>query len=441
MRRYLIASILIGLVSLGTVVLLHYAGLYGVLTHWLARSYSAAAFFPRLQAGPSEVRWLEVEWLILVTVAFGMAWCVTDVSQVGQKVLIFFTTIIVVSALSPTLALYGVTFSPFAAVTAAIVSMLVGFVYAGTEKGMRKRVLENVLGARVSKETLNRLVNSKDAVSLKEGGYEATVLTCRLFNHAELKEQMEPAELVAMTNRFLRNTADFLMSRGAYLDESSPDCVRVFFGLLEPGEKHAKQACQTALELKRRLLNLDAECESRWFHKPEHGVAISSGQMTVGVYGSPRHYYFSGVGQATDFSRRICAMNRIYGSDLLVSARTLQLADESIEVRPMEMVYDSESGVMTEVYELMAPADDFSEEARQCRDAFWEAMIAYRERDYVKALEKFSQAAQPQEGSEDLPLKFFVELAQERLTRIGNESGASDSHQINQGHTRLLNTL
>lgn len=426
---------------MGTVALLYYLGFYGVLSNWLARSYAATGFFTRLQPELSEVRWLWMEWSVLLVVAFGVAWCVIDVSQIGQKVLVFFITIIVVSGLSPTLALYGVNFPPFSMVTAATVSMLVGLAYAGTEKGMRKRVLESLLGGRVSKEALNVLVNSKEAVSLKEGIQEATVLTCRLFNHTELKEKMEPADLVAMTNRFLHNTADFLMSRGGYLDESSPDCVRVFFGLLGPDEDHAKLACLTALELKQRLHNLDAECESRWFHKPEHGVAISSGQMTVGVYGTPRHYYFSGVGLATDFSRRISAMNRIYGSDVLVSARTLQLAGESIAVRPMEMVYDPESQVMTEVYELIASTDGFSDADRDCRDAFWEAMILYRERNYEKALEKFSMAVNSDGANEDLPLKFFVELAQDRLTRIGHESGASDLHQVNQGHARLLNTL
>ncbi|NOX99703.1 MAG: adenylate/guanylate cyclase domain-containing protein [Verrucomicrobia bacterium] len=441
MRRYLIASILIGLLSLGTVILLQYAGIYGVLGNWLTRSYSDADFFTQLQAGQGVVRWFWMEWIALLMVAFGVAWCMIDVSQIGQKILVYFTTLIVVSGLSPTLALYGVIFSPFPVITAATVSILIGFAYAGTEKGMRKRVLESVLGERVSKETLRMLVNSEDAVSLKEGAYEATVLTCRLFNHSELKEKMEAADLVAMTNRFLHNTADFLMSRGAYLDQSSPDCVRVFFGLLGPSEDHARQACEAALELKQRLLNLDAECESQWFHKPEHGVAISSGQMTVGVYGTPRHYYFSGVGLATDFSRRISAMNRIYGSDVLVSARTYQLAGDSIIVRPMEMVVEPESQVMTEVYELMASSDGFSEKALQCRDAFWEGMILYRERNYEKALEKFSQAGISENGKEDLPVKFFVSLAQERITRIGLESGASDSHQINQGHARLLNTL
>ena len=111
-----------------------------------------------------------------------------------------------------------------------------------------------------------------------------------------------------------------------------------------------------------------------------------------------------------------------------------------IAVRPMEMVYDPESRVMTEVYELIASSDDFSEEDQQRRDTFWEAIILYRERDYEKALEKFSQVAESGEGREDRPLDFFVGLTQERLAHDGLESGASDAEQM-KGHARLLNTL
>lgn len=441
MKRYFLASLLIGCASLAAVVTLHYAGVFSMLTAWLENIFVAAKLFPLLQSGTTEARWQTLEWVLLLASAFGVAWCVIDVPQVGQKMLFYLSLVIVVFGLSFTLALYGATFSPFSTLAAATCSMIMGLVYAGTEQGMRKRVLQNVLGDRVSKETFSALINSEKMISLEGGTYEATVLTCRLFNHAELKDKMEAADLVALTNRFLRNTADFLMSRGAYLDESSPDCVRVFFGLLAPDENHALQACQTALELKRRLLNLDAECENRWFHRPKHGVAISSGLMTVGVYGSSRHFYFSGVGLVTDFSRRICAMNRIYSSDVLLSARTFQLANESIEVRPMEMIYDPESDVMTEVYELLAEKEGFDAQACQRRDVFWEAMILYREKDYAKALEKFSEASAAKDGEEDHAVDFFIELTQDRLTRMGQQSGASDGHEINQGHARLLNTL
>src|SRR5690606_25167597 len=125
------------------------------------------------------------------------------------------------------------------------------------------------------------------------GVRDGTGLTCRLLNHAELREKLEPAELLKMSNLFLRSVWTFVMSRGAYLDESGPELVRVFFGMVEPSDDHAEQACRSALELRARLKNLGQECESRWFQKLQYGVGISSGPMTVGVYGSKQHFFFS----------------------------------------------------------------------------------------------------------------------------------------------------
>ncbi|MCB1065677.1 MAG: hypothetical protein KDN20_22505, partial [Verrucomicrobiae bacterium] len=188
-----------------------------------------------------------------------------------------------------------------------------------------------------------------------------------------------------------------------------------------------------------RLRNLNDECETRWFQKLEFGIAISSGPMTVGVYGSPRHYYFSGVGADTDFARRLAHGNHRYGSDVLISARTHQLVKDAVAVRPMEMLYDPERNLMTEVYQLLAMAEDFTEEDKARRDAFWQGVILYRSGKYEDALAQFSVAQIP--GKSDGPVRFFIERSQARLTGDGGERPEGTHEMTDQGHARLLNMM
>jgi class 3 adenylate cyclase len=439
MRRYFAVAMIVGTLVSAAMLALHQFGVFRSLDVWLTEVYRAVGFFPVSgELEGSELRqWCERG--VIVLAALGTAWCVIDIPHVGNKLLVLLTLVVVIFGLSPTLALYGIVFPPFSGVAAALIAGGAGLAYAGTEHGMRKRVLQRVLGARVSPEKFAALLNSRKPLRLEGGSREATVLTCRVFNHPQLREKMEPVDLLAMTNMFLRNTADFLMSRGGYLDESSPDCVRVFFGLLEESPDHVERACRTAMELRVRLSNLNAECENRWFQRFELGVAITSGPLAVGVYGSPQHYYLSGVGGETDFSRRLSRVNLRYGSDVVISASAHRAVTDKIEVRPLEMIYDPEENVMSEVYQLLCPKDELDQAAEARRDAYWQGVIHYRSGNFEAALEEFSRASKP--GEEDAPLEFYRELAQRRLTQDGPEP-LEHSHELtDEGHARLLGTL
>lgn len=430
---------IVGALVSAAVLALHYFGFFGRLDNWLEGVYRSVGFFPIDATTLESVGRVWFERSIIVVVALTTAWCVIDIPHIGNKLLVLLSIIGVTLGLSPTLALYGILFAPFSGVIAALLCGICGLIYAGTEHGMRKRVLQRVLGARVSTEKFAAMLNAKRPPRLEGGTREATVLTCRAFNHSQLREKMEATDLLAMTNMFLRNTADFLMSRGAYLDESSPDCVRVFFGLLQESPDHVERACMTAMELRTRLANLNDECENRWFQRFELGVAISSGPLAVGVYGSASHYYLSGVGGETDYSRRLSRVNLRYGSDVAISANAHKQIADIIEVRPLEMIYDPEENIMSEVYQLLCRKDDMSAEARTRRDAYWQGVIHYRAGNFEEALKEFSRAEEP--GRTDLPLAFYRDLVKRRLTDDGPEP-LEHSHELtDQGHARLLGTL
>ncbi|MEX2579748.1 MAG: adenylate/guanylate cyclase domain-containing protein [Verrucomicrobiales bacterium] len=435
MKRYVLTSVGIAAAAIVVVLALYFLGAFAAPASWLEEVYALRGIFE--DAPVARVKWLEV--VVVVFGSLGVAWCVVDVSQVSQKIFVFCAVSLIVFGISPTLALYNVLFEPFAPLTAVLLAAAGGFVFAGTEKGMRKRVLEGVLGIRVTHSTFDKLMEANEPPDFSGSVRDVTVLTCRLFNHEELRERLEPAELLKMSNLFLRSVSNFLMSRGAYLDESGPELVRVYFGMLEPSENHAEQACRAALELRSRLRNLSQECETRWFQKLGYGVGISSGPMTAGVYGSRQHFFFSGTGAETDYSRRLAHANRRYGSDLLIGPDTYTLVKESFEVRPMEMFYDPETDAMSEIYQLLAPADAFGEVDRARRDLFWQGVVFLREKRFEEALDHLSRARLS--GAEDGPADFFIARAQEGVSAPGTGASAKSHKLTEEGHARLIRLM
>lgn len=431
MRRYVLTSLAIGGSVIVVVLVLFLLGVFEAPAKWLGEIYLSRGIFETETF--VRAKWLEI--LLLCLVALGISWAVVDVSQFAQKILVAMTVSLLIFALSPTLALYNVLYEPFSALAGLILASGAALIFSGTERGMRKRMLEDVLGLRVSRDTFDELLSADDPPDFGGEEKEVTVLTCRLFNHEELKGKMESVDLMGMSNLFIRNVSTFLLSRGAYLDESGPELVRVFFGLIGEEADHADKACKAALELRSRLKNLSQECETRWFQRLYYGVGINSGKMTVGVYGSQQHQFFSGIGPDTDYSRRLAHANHRYGSDLLVGPDTYRIVSESYEFRPMEMFYDPEAQMMTEIYQLLADKGALSGDDDSRREHFWKGVVYFREKKYEEALDSFAKARQP--GVDDDPLSFFVTKAQEGIAAPDSQEGRNLSDLTEKGHARL----
>ncbi len=436
MRRYALTALAIGGIVSLFVLVLYFVGAFDGLALWLEETYRTRGLF----SGEDVVRlkWLEITLIVLASIA--VSWCVVDVSQMGQKVLVAGSGLLLMGAVSPALALHDWYFEPFSVSCSVLLSSALAFVFAGTERGMRKRILEEVIGVRVSRRTFDELLESEQPPDFSGAKREVTVLTCRLLDHEGSQERLEAAELVKLGNLFHRTVSNFLVARGAYLDESGPELVRAYFGVLQPDPDHAAAACAAALELTNRMRNLSQECESRWFQPLAWGVGISSGEMTVGVYGTPEHSCYSAVGGETEYARRLACANRRYGSRILIGPDTYQLVSSDFVVRPMEMFYDPESGVMTEIYEVLARTEDSGEKENERRDLFWKGVIFLREERYEEALDHLSRSRQP--GVEDSVLEFFLQQAQEGIADAeGDEGGGTGLQSPDEGHARLINLM
>ncbi|MCE9519341.1 MAG: hypothetical protein K8R87_07300, partial [Verrucomicrobia bacterium] len=314
--------------------------------------------------------------------------------------------------LSPALRLCGMLFEPFSGAAAIILSGLCGMIIGGTETGQRRHILQRYFVGRVSTDNFTKLITTKGALDIS-GKRELTALNCRILNYPELSAQMEPHDLEHLSSLFLQATAEFLVARGAYLDSCNAEGVRVFFGMPVEDEEHAIHGCRVALELRQRLVNLEQEMQNRWHRKPSFGVALASGSMSIGLFGFREFQFFSAVGEPTDFSRRLCSINLVYGSHLLVNARTFHLTNEIMEMRPMEMVYAPRMHQVSEVYELLAEKGALNDEEMKARDAFWQGVVSLRKGAYKEAVQHLETAKV--DGREDPPLKYFLERAEAGL--------------------------
>jgi len=396
--RYLKASLLFAAAAVVIALGLYEAGAFNRMDAWLA-------VFLGQGISQQEAHSISQYAAVLLT-ALGIAWTTIDLNQGAVKTLVAAWAMAEIVGLTVVLNLYGVYFSPLPALTALLVAYCCGMLYGRAADGQRKRIIEEVFGNRISRATFIRMLDSADPLRFAGEMRSASVVVCEIFNHDELMERLSTEHFVMATNLLLRRGADFLVEKGGYLDECAGETLRVIFGAPLPDDNHAEHACEAALELANELDEVNRECMEKWNHALDFRIGVNSGEMVCAAYGSNRLGTFSVAGEPVDFARRLCAANTIYGSRIMTGSHTLELAAQSVEVRPMELVRTRDERSREEVYELLGLRNSLPDDALNRRDLFWKGIIYYREQLWEEALEHF-RAALPAEGI-DPPLEFYI---------------------------------
>ena len=410
--RYLKATLICGASTALLVVLLlelhAFRGLDASLADFLGRPSP-----PVVERG--------LQYFLILLFSLGIAWTTIDLNRIPLKLGI------ALAAFAETVAgvlvanLHAAYFSPFAGITAILVTASAAFAFSQTELGRRKRTLQQMLGDRVSRRTFAKLVDGNAPLNFDGELREATVLVCEILNHEELLATLRTDSYVAMTNSFLENAADFLVERGAYLDECDGEALRVVFGAPLPDADHARIACEAALELATRLEAVNRACLDKWGKIFDYRLGINSGEVIFAAYGSRRLGRLSVSGEPVEFARRLCGANSIYGTRTLIGTRTFALAEETVEVRPMELIQRYPDGASREeVYELITYRDQLSEPQRARRDLFWKGVVYFRENLLDRALVTFMETRE--KYGADGAVEFYIrriEQMQQGLPALG----------------------
>ncbi|MFO1485409.1 MAG: adenylate/guanylate cyclase domain-containing protein [Verrucomicrobiaceae bacterium] len=408
MNRNHAAAMFIGVLVCIPLLALYHFGLFKSTSEWFAALYARGFILP--QGGLKQPVWLQYSYYTIM--AFVSAWVCIDMISQWRRFAFLLGGTFLTATFGCLMAMSGVLFEPVSGSLAIWIAGIAGIAVGGSVDGYRRHAMREYFVGRLSTKLFEELVDQGNPGKMNERR-EITVLTCRLLNRVEIATGVEPKYFEDLATYIQRSVSEFLISRGAYLDDCDARQVRVFFGFPLTDEHHALHAVQVAAVLRTHLTTLMREVETRFGKRPQFGMALCSGPAVCGLFGANRFESFSAVGDAVDNATRLCNLNSEYGSKALLSARTYTLVKDNAEVRPMEMVSVSGSNQMSEVYELLAEKGTLTDQETRARDAFWQGVVQYRKGDLQQSLESFKSAVI--EDREDAPLKYFMERVEAAL--------------------------
>lgn len=277
----------------------------------------------------------------------------------------------------------------------------------------KSRYLKKAFSTYVSSQLVTELL--RDPGSLKLGGEkrEVTLLFSDIRGFTSLSEKMPPEELVRLLNEYLNPMTAIVLNEEGMLDKYIGDAIMAVFNAPVPIDDHPGKACNAALKMMAKLSELNSMWKERGYPALDIGIGINTGEAVVGNMGAELRFDYTAIGDTVNLASRLEGLNKLYGTNIVVSENTYELIKGRFLFRELDLVKVKGKHKPIVMYELLA--DGESAAGHDLIRRFSEALRLFRTMRFDEAKDAFAATleAYPDDGPSRLYIKRCDEYLQE----------------------------
>jgi class 3 adenylate cyclase len=188
-------------------------------------------------------------------------------------------------------------------------------------QGLREReAIRETFGKYVSPEVRDEILAGR--VSGAGVQCEVTILFADLRDFTPWVEASPPAEVVTDLNAYFTEMDIAIRAHGGLVLQFIGDEIEAVFGAPIADARHADAAVAAAREMGKRLDAWNAARRAGGKAELRHGIGIHTGTVIAGNIGSSERMSYALVGDAVNLASRIQALNKEFGTQVLVSGVT-----------------------------------------------------------------------------------------------------------------------
>lgn len=272
-----------------------------------------------------------------------------------------------------------------------------------TEEKSRKQI-KNAFQHYLSPNLVNEIL--KEPEKLRLGGEKKilTVLFSDIRGFTSISEELPPEKVVSILNEYLTPMTDIVFKNNGLLNKYMGDAIMAIFGAPVYSDKHAIQACNTALDMIDELKKLNMKWSQEGKPTLAIGIGINTGFMHVGNMGSDVLFDYTVVGDSVNLASRLEGINKIYGTSIVISEDTYEIVKDYFSCRELDFVRVKGKVKPVRIYELL---DRFGGEKPEWVQIFESALQLYREGKFAQALEFFKKVVTIK--GDDQPSQLFLQ--------------------------------
>jgi adenylate cyclase len=282
--------------------------------------------------------------------------------------------------------------------------------YVSAEAG--KRQIKSAFQHYVAPKIVDEIVDNIDRLRLGGEKRTLTVLFSDIRGFTSVSQSLAPEELVRLLNVYLTQMTEKVFKYEGLLDKYIGDAIMAIYGAPIYRDDHALLACRTALDMLVELRALQAQWREQGLPQLEIGIGINTGPMVVGNMGSRERFDYTVIGDAVNLGSRIEALNKTYGTHILLSEFTYEHVRHKFpHMREVDVAEIRGRQETVRIFELM-PVDDGA--ALDWLPDFERAYRRLRDARYAEALPLFEQLS---EDIGDSVSRYHMHYCRSRLSQ------------------------
>ncbi|MEZ4238018.1 MAG: adenylate/guanylate cyclase domain-containing protein [Myxococcota bacterium] len=213
---------------------------------------------------------------------------------------------------------------------------------------------------------------------------ELTVLFSDIAGFTTVVESTPPDTVLAALGRYLDGMNIAIGGFGGTVCQYLGDGILAFWGAPEVLPDHAARACRGALAMQAHARRLLAEAEREGHPPLPTRIGIDTGEVMVGNIGASERFNYGILGDTVNTAARLEALNKVFGTRIVVGARTVELARAGFLFRPLDRVRVRGKQRTVVVHELLGERG--ADPALEAAVVAWEGgMAAYLDRRFAEA--------------------------------------------------------
>jgi adenylate cyclase len=290
-------------------------------------------------------------------------------------------------------------------------SVVLGYFSSTAYHFIRERqqnvLIKGMFSQYVSKDVVNELLLNPEKVRLGGEKKNVTILFSDIAGFTTFSEKKQPEELVSFINEYLNEMTEIILANEGTLDKYLGDSIMAFWGAPIEVKDHAFKACQAAIQMQDKLLQLS----EKWMKSGESvisvRVGINSGDVIVGNIGGKKRFDYTVMGDNVNLASRLEGANKEYGTRTMISDYTYDLVKDKILARELDLIKVKGKTKPTKAFELIGLSTDEKAKNEEYKLAdYLNAIILYHNREFDKALPLFERSF---EQTGDNPSKVYIE--------------------------------